>query len=289
MRALHKLALPLISLSMRLKFEKMHGLGNDFVVLGASPATLSPELIRRLSDRRLGIGCDQVLVAAPPARDGAHIAMRIFNADGTHAQQCGNGIRCFAKFVRGHGMVAADPIRVETAGGIVEASFLDDGEVRVDMGVPEFEPQAIPMRAGKRATHYSLRVGGEEFTIGAVSMGNPHAVVVVDDAENAPVAELGPAIQAHEWFPESVNVGFMQVRSPEWIRLRVFERGVGETLACGSGACAAVAVGVVQGLLGNHVRADLNGGRLKLEWAGEGASIWMTGPAAGVYEGEIEI
>ncbi len=278
------------SLYMRLKFEKMHGIGNDFVVFGSiEPSSLSPDFIRKLSDRRLGIGCDQVLVAAAPELDGAHIAMKIFNADGTPAKQCGNGIRCFAKFVRGRGIVAADPIRVETAGGIVEASFLDDGEVSVDMGVPAFEPAAIPMLTGPRATYYALRLGDEEFTIGAVSMGNPHAVLVVADAEAAPVATLGPKIQAHEWFPDSVNVGFMQVLSPQHARLRVFERGVGETLACGSGACAAVAVGVIQGVLGNSVRMDLNGGSLKLEWAGEGSSIRMTGPAAGVFEGEIEI
>lgn len=276
---------------MRLKFEKMHGIGNDFVVLDSIqplPA-LSPELIRRLSDRRFGIGCDQILLAAAPELDGAHIAMKIFNADGTQAQQCGNGIRCFAKFVRGRGIVNADPIRVETSGNIVEASILDDGEVSVDMGVPEFEPAAIPMLTGPRATHYALRLGGEEFTIGAVSMGNPHAVLLVADAEAAPVATLGPGIQAHEWFPESVNVGFMQVLSAEHARLRVFERGVGETLACGSGACAALAVGVVQGVLGNAVRMELNGGTLELEWAGESSSIRMTGPAAAVFEGEIEI
>ncbi len=288
---MHKTALPLIFGSMRLKFQKMHGIGNDFVVLGAKEpvSALSPESIRRISDRRFGVGCDQVLVAVAPRMDGAHIGMKIFNADGTEAEQCGNGIRCFAKFLRERGEVDADPIRVETAAGIVEAAFLDDGEIRVNMGAPQFDPSAIPMRTGPRATHYALRLGGEEFTIGAVSMGNPHAVLIVEDAENAPVATLGPRVQAHEWFPEGVNVGFMQVLSRGHARLRVFERGVGETLACGSGACAAVAVGVDQGVLRNSVRVDLNGGSLKLEWAGEGASIWMTGPAASVFEGEIEI
>ena len=276
---------------MRLRFEKMHGIGNDFVVLGGAGSTpaLSPEIIRRISDRRFGVGCDQVLVAAAPALDGAHVAMRIFNADGTEAEQCGNGVRCFAKYVRGHGLVSADPIRVETAGRIVEAALLDDGRVRVEMGVPEFEPQAIPMRAGPRAPSYRLHLGSDQFNIGAVSMGNPHAVLIVDDAEAAPVAQLGPRIQAHEWFPKSVNVGFMQLNGRDHVRLRVFERGVGETLACGSGACAAVAVGVTQGLLDGAVRVDLNGGRLELEWKGEGHAIWMTGPAAGVFEGEIKI
>jgi diaminopimelate epimerase len=276
---------------MRLNFQKMHGIGNDFVVLGdmGLASGLLPETIRKISDRRVGIGCDQVLVAAPPESSRAHIAMKIFNADGSEARQCGNGVRCFAKFVREHGGVEADPVRIETAGGIVEASFLGNGQIRANMGVPEFDPEAIPMRAGSKSTSYNLRLNGEEFTIGAVSMGNPHAVLMVEDAENAPVQRLGPKVQAHEWFPEGVNVGFMQVVSPERVRLRVFERGVGETLACGSGACAAVAVGVVQGVLTNAVRVDLNGGSLNLEWAGEGASIWMTGPAEGVYEGEIEI
>ncbi len=276
---------------MRLKFQKMHGIGNDFVVLGVMEplSALSPEAVRKISDRRFGIGCDQVLLAAAPELYGAHIAMKIFNTDGTEAKQCGNGIRCFAKFVRERGIVNADPIRIETVAGVVEASLLDDGQVRVNMGVPEFDPAAIPMRAGPRARHYALRLDGEEFTIGAVSMGNPHVVLIVEDAEHAPVTTLGPKVQAHEWFPEGVNVGFMQVISPGRARLRVFERGVGETLACGSGACAAVAVGVVQGMLGNAVRVDLNGGSLSLEWAGEGASIWMTGPATGVFEGEIEI
>jgi diaminopimelate epimerase len=276
---------------MRLKFQKMHGIGNDFIVLGEMdiPSALPPETIRRMSDRRFGIGCDQVLVAAAPERSRAHVAMKIFNADGSEARQCGNGIRCFAKFVREHGGVDADPVRIETVAGIVEASFLEDGQIRANMGVPEFDPRAIPMRAGSKSSSYSLRLGGQAFTIGAVSMGNPHAVLMVDDAESAPVERLGPEVQAHQWFPEGVNVGFMEVVSPERARLRVFERGVGETLACGSGACAAVAVGVIQGVLGNAVRVDLNGGSLNLEWAGEGASIWMTGPAEAVYEGEIEI
>lgn len=278
-------------LLMRLRFEKMQGIGNDFVVLDETrnPSSLSPEHIRRIADRRFGIGCDQVLVAAPPEAGRAHIAMKIFNADGSSARQCGNGVRCFAKYARAHGMVGENPVHIETPAGIVEASFLDDGDVRVGMGVPEFEPAAIPFLAGKRAARYALRVGDEEVTIGAVSMGNPHAVIHVDDAAAAPVATLAPRIQAHEWFPEGVNVGFMQVISRRHIRLRVFERGVGETLACGSGACAAVAVGGVQDLLDDAVRIDLNGGSLEIEWAGEGAPVWMTGPAFGVFEGEIEL
>ncbi len=276
---------------MRLRFQKMQGAGNDFVLLNklGSSSALSSEMVRKICDRHFGVGCDQLLVVAEPKADGAHIAMKIFNADGTSAKQCGNGVRCFAKFVRERGLVDADPIRVETAGGLVEASFLDDGQIRVNMGVPKFDPGAIPMLAGPRAKRYALRLDGEEFTIGAVSMGNPHAVLLVDDAESAPVGLLGPKVQAHQWFPEGVNVGFLQVLSNGHGRLRVFERGVGETLACGSGACAALAVGVDQGVLGSSVRMDLNGGSLKLEWAGDGEPIWMTGPAADVFEGEIDI
>lgn len=269
----------------------MQGAGNDFVLLNeiGSSLALSPEVVRKICDRHYGVGCDQLLVVAEPRTDGANIAMKIFNADGTPAKQCGNGVRCLAKFARERGLVDADSIRVETAGGVVEASFLDDGEIRVNMGVPKFDPGAIPMLGGPRATRYTLRLDGEEFTIGAVSMGNPHAVLLVDDAERAPVRVLGPKVQAHEWFPEGVNVGFMQVLSSGHGRLRVYERGVGETLACGSGACAAVAVGVDQGVLGSSVRMDLNGGSLNLEWAGDGEPIWMTGPAADVFEGEIDI
>ena len=276
---------------MRLRFRKMQGAGNDFVLLNdvAASSALSSGIVRKLCDRHFGVGCDQLLVVAEPKADGAHIAMKIFNADGTSAKQCGNGVRCFAKFVRERGLVDANPIRVETAGGLVEASFLDDGQIRVNMGVPKFDPEAIPMLTGPRAARYALRLDGEEFTIGAVSMGNPHAVLLIDDAESAPVGVLGPKVQAHQWFPEGVNVGFLQVLSPGHGRLRVYERGVGETLACGSGACAAVAVGVDQGVLGSSVRMDLNGGSLNLEWAGDGESIWMTGPAADVFEGEIDI
>ncbi len=276
---------------MRLRFRKMQGAGNDFVLLNeiGSSLALSPEVVRKLCDRHFGVGCDQLLVVAEPQADGANIAMKIFNADGTPAKQCGNGVRCFAKFARERGLVDADSIRVETAGGVVQASFLDDGQIRVNMGVPKFDPGAIPMLAGPRAKRYTLRLDGEKFTIGAVSMGNPHAVLLVDDAERAPVGVLGPKVQAHEWFPEGVNVGFMQVLSPEHGRLRVYERGVGETLACGSGACAALAVGLDQGVLGSSVRMDLNGGSLEVEWAGDGEPIWMTGPAADVFEGEIDI
>lgn len=277
---------------MRLEFEKMHGIGNDFVVM-AEPAGspgFSPEVIRRIADRRMGIGCDQVLIAAASDRDDADVTMRIFNADGSSAKQCGNGIRCFARFVRDRGIVAnGSTVRVDTPSGVVEARFLEDGRVRANLGVPDFSPAAIPMRVGEQSDGYRLRLGGEQFTIGAVSMGNPHAVLRVDNAESAPVATIGPKIQNHEWFPDSVNVGFMQVLSRGQVRLRVYERGVGETMACGSGACAAVAVGVRQGLIDRRVRVDLNGGSLDIEWGDDRASMWMTGPATRVYQGEIEL
>lgn len=285
-------ALPVTLPAMRLHFEKMHGIGNDFVVLSAmeGPLELTPADICRIADRRRGIGCDQVLIATASADNGADVAMKIFNADGSSARQCGNGIRCFAHFVRNHGIVSGgERVRVDTPGGLVEASFLTDGRVRANLGIPVFEPASIPMRVEARRARYGLRVGGEEFTIGAVSMGNPHAVLTVESAETAPVESLGPKIQGHEWFPDSVNVGFMQPVSRSRIRLRVFERGVGETLACGSGACAAVAVGVDQQTLDGRVQVDLNGGTLEIEWGGEGAPMWMTGAAASVFEGEMEI
>lgn len=290
-RALLGPDLPVLLPSMRLKFEKMQGIGNDFVVIAGAHAlsALSPEVVRRISDRRFGIGCDQVLVAAAPTLDGADVAMKIFNADGSTARQCGNGIRCFARYVRDLGMVEADPIRVETDGGIVEAYFVENGEVRVNMGVPAFEPGAVPIGVADRARQYTLHLKREQVTIGAVSMGNPHVVLSVEDAGRAPVGGLGPEIQAHSWFPEGVNVGFMQILRRDHIRLRVYERGAGETLACGTGACAAAAVGVDQGVLDNEVRVTLNGGSLTVEWAGEGAPVWMTGPAADVFEGEIDV
>lgn len=277
---------------MRLEFEKMHGIGNDFVVVADPPgsATLRPEDIRRIADRRLGIGCDQVLIAAAPGGNDADVSMRIFNADGSSAKQCGNGIRCFAQFVRDRGIVANGPsIRVATPSGVVEAIFLEDGRVRANLGTPDFDPAAIPMRVGEQRDSYRLRLNGEEFTIGAVSMGNPHAVLIVDDAETAPVTSAGPRIQTHEWFPDSVNVGFMQVLARDHVRLRVYERGVGETLACGSGACAAVAIGVRRGVIDRRVRVDLNGGTLDIEWNDDQAPMWMTGPSTRVFQGEIEL
>lgn len=273
---------------MSLKFTKMHGNGNDFVLLDDRAGTLglTPERLRRLADRRTGVGCDQVLVVSTPHDARAAIAMRIFNADGREAQQCGNGLRCFAVHVRERGMVQAERFSVETPGGLMAVTLLAGGRVRASMGEPRFGPDAIPIRAASRALSYRLIVNGEALDVGAVSMGNPHAVLRVADVQDAPVARLGPAIQALADFPDGVNVGFMQVLSPRHVRLRVFERGVGETLACGSGACAAVVIGRQLGELGASVRVSLPGGDLDIEWQGEGHEVVMEGPTATVFDGE---
>lgn len=280
---------PLRLRAMSLRFTKMHGNGNDFVLLDDRDGALdlSPERLRQIADRRLGVGCDQVLVAIRARHAQAAIAMRIFNADGREAQQCGNGLRCFAVHARERGMVDGDRFAVETPGGLMRVHLLGAGRVCASMGEPQLEPHTIPLRAQRRALSYRLLPGGEAVDAGAVSMGNPHAVLRVADVDAAPVARLGPSIQALADFPEGVNVGFMQVVAPDHIRLRVFERGVGETLACGSGACAAVVVGQVQGALGACVRVSLPGGDLHIEWAGEGHEVLMEGPTATVFDGEV--
>ncbi|MBK1702693.1 diaminopimelate epimerase [Thiococcus pfennigii] len=274
-----------------IRFTKMHGLGNDFVVLDGvrQSLDLSPAQIRTLADRHFGIGCDQVLLVEPPRRPGSDFFYRIFNADGSEAGQCGNGARCFARFVRDQGLSEQDRLRVDTRDGTLELALLSDGEVRVDMGAPRLEPREVPFAAAARAGAYVLSLGGETLAIGAVSLGNPHAVTLVEDIDTAPVAELGPRIAGHPDFPEGVNAGFLQVLAADTVRLRVFERGVGETLACGSGACAAVVCGRLWGLLGEHVQVELPGGTLAIEWAGGDAPIWMTGPAARVFDGEIAL
>ncbi len=276
---------------MRLRFAKMHGLGNDFVVFdGVRQAVeLTSEQVRFLADRRFGVGCDQVLLVEPPNRPDADFRYRIFNADGSEVQQCGNGARCFARFVRDEGLTDAHEIPVETASGLIVLYVQDDGRVRVNMGVPRFEPAALPMIAEQERDRYALAAAGQTVAVGAVSMGNPHAVVEVADLDAAPVATLGPALESHEVFPERVNVGFMQVLNPRAVRLRVYERGAGETLACGTGACAAVAVGRRWGILESSVDVELPGGRLRIEWEGEGQPLWMTGPAQRVFDGEIEL
>jgi len=276
---------------MQLKFTKMHGLGNDFVVIDSTrvPFALDPVVLHRLADRRFGVGCDQILVVEQPRTAEADFNYRIFNADGGEVQSCGNGARCFARFVRDKGLTNKLEIRVETAAGIIVPRIRPDGLVTVDMGVPEFEPRNIPFQADRRAPTYRLQVGSQLRTIRAVSIGNPHAVQVVESIDSAPVASEGPLIEAHERFPERVNAGFMQIVDRHAIRLRVYERGAGETLACGTGACAAAAAGIAGGLLDSPVRVSTRGGDLEIEWAGEGSSVIMTGPACTVFEGEIEL
>lgn len=275
---------------MKLNFTKMHGLGNDFVVLDTTrgPLDLNPALVRGLADRHFGIGCDQVLVVEPPRLPGTDFHYRIFNADGSEVEQCGNGARCFARFVRERGLTDKDEIPVGTAAGPIRLYCEPDGQVRVNMGVPILEPERIPFLVPAQAPAYPLEVAGERLTIGALSMGNPHAVLRVADLESAPVALLGPQIERHPCFPARVNVGFMQVLDPGHIRLRVYERGAGETLACGTGACAAVAAGRLWGILGERVRVSLPGGDLVIQWLGGSDPVWMTGPATTVYQGEIE-
>lgn len=276
---------------MPLKFTKMHGLGNDFVVFDAinQALALSSEQVRFLADRRFGIGCDQLLLVERAQQPGVDFRYRIFNADGSEVQQCGNGARCFARFVRDKGLTDKDTIVVETASGIITLYIETDGQVRVNMGKPNFAPVSLPFLADEQSLIYELDVGEETLPIGAVSMGNPHAVLQVEDIERAPVQELGPRLESHPRFPERVNVGFMQVLDSGAIRLRVYERGAAETLACGTGACAAVAVGHLWGLLGNEVKVSLPGGDLTIRWAGEGEDLWMIGPAISVFEGTIEL
>lgn len=270
-----------------LRFTKMEGLGNDFVVVDATsaPFALEPTDIRRLADRRFGVGCDQVLVVEA-ARDGADFRYRIFNADGSEVEQCGNGARCFVVFVREHGLTAKREIRVETAGGVIIPRLEDDGEVTVDMGVPRFRPDEVPFTGGMGSVTEPLEVGDARLEVSVLSMGNPHAVQVVDDVDTTPVAKLGPAIEEHPRFPRRVNAGFMQIIDRANIRLRVWERGAGETLACGTGACAAVVAGIRRDLLDARVRVSTRGGDLVVGWQGGGAAVTMKGPARTVFEGE---
>lgn len=276
---------------MRVHFSKMQGLGNDFVVIDAtrSPVELSPEQLRHLADRRFGVGCDQILLVEPPRDAQTDFYYRIYNADASEVEQCGNGARCFARYVRNHGLTDKDEIPVGTARGPITLYLEPDGQVRVNMGPPVFEPQALPFEAPARASAYQLETPQGEVEIGAVSMGNPHAVLRVEDVAGAPVDTLGPAIEHHPRFPQRVNVGFMAVRDRGEIDLRVHERGAGETLACGTGACAAVVVGRLWGLMDERVLVHLPGGDLVISWQGEGEPVWMTGPAEEVFEGDIEL
>lgn len=276
---------------MLLRFTKMHGCGNDFVVLDlvTQRFLLKPRHARLLADRRFGIGCDQLLVVEPPARPDVDFNYRIFNADGSEVEQCGNGARCFARYVRDKRLTGKSVIRVETRAGVIELEVLPDRQVRVNMGPPIFEPARIPFEAPVEAALYQLDVGGSEIDVSALSMGNPHVVTLVDDVHTAPVATLGPRLENHACFPQRVNAGFMQIVSRGEINLRVHERGAGETLACGTGACAAVVAGIRRGLLEGDVKVNLPGGSLSISWAGQGQPVWMTGPAVTVFEGEIQL
>ena len=266
----------------------MHGLGNDFVVIDGvtQPARLSRDEIRRLADRRFGVGCDQVLVAEPATDPAADFRYRIYNADGGEVEHCGNGVRCLARFLQRLGLAEPGELCFQTSHGLTRVTAHAEGPVTVDMGRPVLDPPAIPFNAAAQADSYALTVDGQTLTIGAVSMGNPHAVVSVDAVETAPVASLGPRIEAHDAFPNRVNVGFMAVLDPGRIRLRVYERGAGETLACGTGACAAVVAGRLQGLLAEEVAVELPGGELMIHWRGGEEPVFMTGPAVTVFAGK---
>jgi len=287
---------------MKLKFTKMHGAGNDFVVIDAinQHVELGPEQWRRIADRRFGIGADQILVVERPTTEGCDFRYRIFNSDGGEVEQCGNGSRAFVRFVSEKGLSSKQAIRVETMSGIITPRLEADGSVTVDMGAPVLEPARVPFDAQGlagvaqgRDTLWPLTVnqgaGTREVLVSVVSMGNPHAVQVVDDVETAPVAETGPQIEHHPRFPKRVNAGYLQVLDRGHVKLRVFERGAGETLACGTGACAAVVAGIRRGLLDSPVRVDARGGTLSIAWAGEGEPVYLSGPAVTVFEGEIDL
>ena len=274
---------------MLLKFTKMHGLGNDFVVLDATvrPLQLEPTQLRALADRQFGVGCDQVLVVERARSADTDFYYRIFNADGGEVEQCGNGARCFVRYVHDHGLTRKTRIRVGTLGGVIEPQLEADGQVTVDMGAPVFEPAKIPFSAPEQALTYELDINKKLIQISILSLGNPHAVQVVANIDEAPVASDGPLIESHARFPKRVNSGFMQIVSRSHIKLRVYERGAGETLACGTGACAAVVAGVQRGLLDARVCVTTRGGDLWISWAGMGQPVLMTGPAVTVFEGEV--
>lgn len=280
---------------MQIPFTKMHGLGNDFIVIdGVSQSVhIDPDRIKTLADRRFGIGFDQLLLVEPPSSPEADFDYRIFNVDGSEVEHCGNGARCFATFVREKGLSAKNPVAVRTLNRILILESDHTGNVTVDMGAPELNPEKIPFSTSMQDTTYrrDIEVSGESMAIefSVISMGNPHAVIIVEDLANTAVKDIGGALGSHPDFPEGVNVGFMQIDSPEQIKLRVFERGVGETLACGTGACAAIVAGQRLGLLNTQVNVRLAGGSLSIEWPGNESSVLMSGPTATVYEGTLEI
>lgn len=276
---------------MLVNFSKMHGLGNDFMVIDnvTQNVFLSNEQIKQLADRNFGIGFDQLLVVEPPYDPELDFHYRIYNADGSEVSQCGNGARCFARFVRMKGLIQRNKIKVSTHSGKMTLFIEKDGNVTVNMPVPQLEPSKIPFKAQKQEGTYILRTESETVLCGAVSMGNPHCVLTVDSVADAPLETLGEELSHHERFPEDVNVGFMEIVSPEFIKLRVYERGAAETLACGSGACAAVVVGQIQQKLAKEVKVELPGGELRIFWKGPGSPVKMSGPAVHVYDGQIKL
>lgn len=270
-------------------FTKMHGLGNDFVVIDAIHQTphLEPESIQKLADRHFGIGFDQLLLVEKPVSPNADFKYRIFNADGSEVNQCGNGARCFARFVRDKGLSDKDEVRVDTNAGQLLLKFDPDGQITVNMGIPRHHPAEVPLLAEQEAGTYQVNAGGVVYTFSAVSMGNPHAVLQVPDVDTAPVAEAGRLLESHPVFPARANIGFMQIVDRAHIKLRVYERGAAETLACGSGACAAAVIAIERDLVDPNVLVELPGGTLKISWAGRGKPVLMTGPAISVFEGTI--
>ncbi len=276
---------------MTLKFTKMHGAGNDFVVIDCvrQSVALSPEQLRYIADRHFGIGCDQILLVEKTQRDDADFRYRVFNADGGEVEQCGNGARCFVRFVHDRKLTSKREIVVETRSGLISPRLEEDGRVTVNMGAPIVDPELIPFESDSKAVIQPLQLENETVQITAVSMGNPHAIQVVDDIEAAPVAAQGPLIEVHPRFPKRVNAGYMQIVDREHIKLRVFERGAGETLSCGTGACAAVVAGIKRKLLDNTVHVATRGGNLSITWPGERSPVMMTGPAISVFDGEINL
>ena len=277
--------------TMLMKFTKMHGLGNDFVVIDAVTQNIrvTASMARRLASRTLGIGCDQILVIEPPSDPNIDFNYRIFNRDGGEVEQCGNGARCLARFVKDRRLTGKSSIRVKTCNRVIELRINTDNLVSVDMGIPVFTPEEIPFKANQTAAAYDIDVAGRSYEAAAISMGNPHVVLLVDDVQTAPVNELGPLLECHERFPDRVNVGFMQIVDRQHINLRVFERGVGETAACGSGACAAAVAAMRQELVDSEITTHLTGGDLTIQWQGEGQALFMTGPAVSVFHGRIKI
>lgn len=276
---------------MKFLFTKMHGLGNDFVVIDAinQSISLTSEQIRFMADRHFGIGFDQLLLVEKPVSDNADFKYRIFNADGSEVSQCGNGARCFARFVHDKKLTDKTDVTVDTNAGQLTLHLDENGLITVNMGVPRHAPEQIPVQTKEESRFYTVEVNNSEKAFGAVSMGNPHAVLQVNDIRTAPVAELGSELENHAFFPERANIGFMQVIDRNHIKLRVYERGAAETLACGSGACAAVVIGIEQNLLDHDVSVELPGGELRIHWSGRGQPVLMTGPAISVFEGQIEL